>query len=63
MARILLWDGRGLLCGGLDAWGIPYGSDAHDVVTLVAAELCANAVRRVSVTAFGAGQTMPTPFE
>lgn len=34
------------LCGTrLDAWGIPYGSDAHDVVTLVAAELCANAVR------------------
>ncbi|MEV5986999.1 ATP-binding protein [Streptomyces sp. NPDC052051] len=29
----------------LDTWGIPYGSDAHDVVTLVAAELCANAVR------------------
>ncbi|MER6629701.1 ATP-binding protein [Streptomyces sp. NPDC000987] len=34
------------LCGTrLDAWGIPYGSDAHDVVGLVAAELCANAVR------------------
>jgi anti-sigma regulatory factor (Ser/Thr protein kinase) len=34
------------LCGErLDAWGIPYGSDAHDVLTLVAAELCANAVR------------------
>jgi anti-sigma regulatory factor (Ser/Thr protein kinase) len=34
------------LCGTrLDAWGVPYGSDAHDVVTLVAAELCANAVR------------------
>lgn len=34
------------LCGHrLDAWGIPYDSDAHDVVTLVAAELCANAVR------------------
>lgn len=34
------------LCGTrLDAWGIPYGSDAHDVVTLVVAELCANAVR------------------
>ncbi|MFE0509271.1 ATP-binding protein [Streptomyces sp. NPDC058964] len=34
------------LCGTrLDAWGIPYGSNAHDVVTLVAAELCANAVR------------------
>jgi anti-sigma regulatory factor (Ser/Thr protein kinase) len=34
------------LCGHrLDAWGVPYGSDAHDVVTLVASELCANAVR------------------
>ncbi|QIJ65703.1 ATP-binding protein [Streptomyces sp. JB150] len=34
------------LCGHrLDAWGVPYGSDAHDVVTLVAAELYANAVR------------------
>ncbi|MFF0206074.1 ATP-binding protein [Streptomyces sp. NPDC005017] len=29
----------------LDAWGVPYGSDAHDTVTLIAAELCANAVR------------------
>lgn len=34
------------LCGHrLDAWGIPYGTDAHDVITLVAAELCSNAVR------------------
>ncbi|MGW5095640.1 ATP-binding protein [Streptomyces nodosus] len=34
------------LCGHrLDVWGIPYGSDTHDVITLVAAELCANAVR------------------
>ncbi|MFC8817256.1 ATP-binding protein [Streptomyces rochei] len=34
------------LCGHrLDAWGVPYGSDTHDVVTLVASELCANAVR------------------
>ncbi|MEV5146502.1 ATP-binding protein [Streptomyces sp. NPDC052727] len=34
------------LCGTrLDAWGIPYGSDAHDTLTLVTAELCANAVR------------------
>ncbi|MCX4514417.1 ATP-binding protein [Streptomyces sp. NBC_01619] len=34
------------LCGTrLDAWGVPYGSDAHDAVTLVVAELCANAVR------------------
>lgn len=29
----------------LDAWGLPYGSDPHDAVTLVVAELCANAVR------------------
>ncbi|MFF1514409.1 ATP-binding protein [Streptomyces sp. NPDC058305] len=29
----------------LDAWGVPYGSAAHDEVTLVVAELCANAVR------------------
>jgi anti-sigma regulatory factor (Ser/Thr protein kinase) len=29
----------------LDAWGIPYGSDAHDVLTLIVAELSANAVR------------------
>ncbi|MBB5798937.1 ATP-binding protein [Streptomyces caelestis] len=34
------------LCGyRLDGWGVPYGSDAHDVVTLVVAELSANAVR------------------
>ncbi|WP_443064401.1 ATP-binding protein [Streptomyces sp. NBC_00562] len=29
----------------LEAWGIPYGSDAHDVLTLIVAELSANAVR------------------
>ncbi|MEU8624442.1 ATP-binding protein [Streptomyces sp. NPDC048669] len=28
-----------------DTWGIPYGSDAHDALTLIVAELCANAVR------------------
>lgn len=28
----------------LDAWGIAYGSDAHDALTLIVAELCANAV-------------------
>ncbi|RPK88807.1 MULTISPECIES: ATP-binding protein [Streptomyces] len=28
----------------LDTWGIPYGSDAHDALTLVVAELSANAV-------------------
>ncbi|MEU5521894.1 ATP-binding protein [Streptomyces sp. NPDC047860] len=29
----------------LDAWDVPYDSEAHDAVTLVAAELCANAVQ------------------
>ncbi|MGW1651530.1 ATP-binding protein [Streptomyces atratus] len=29
----------------LDAWGVPYGSDTHDTVTLIVAELSANAVR------------------
>ncbi|MCP3818392.1 ATP-binding protein [Streptomyces sp. A3M-1-3] len=29
----------------LDAWGIPYDSDAHDALTLIVAELAANAVR------------------
>ncbi|MFE7388618.1 ATP-binding protein [Streptomyces sp. NPDC057582] len=29
----------------LDAWGIPYGSDVHDVLTLIVGELSANAVR------------------
>jgi anti-sigma regulatory factor (Ser/Thr protein kinase) len=34
------------LCGHrLDTWGIPYDSDAHDVITLITAELCTNAVR------------------
>ncbi|MFB7549804.1 ATP-binding protein [Streptomyces sp. NPDC056154] len=28
----------------LDAWGIPYGCDTHDTVTLIVAELSANAV-------------------
>ncbi|MFF9320123.1 ATP-binding protein [Streptomyces sp. NPDC014735] len=28
----------------LDAWGVPYGSDTHETVTLVVAELSANAV-------------------
>ncbi|MDX3779741.1 ATP-binding protein [Streptomyces europaeiscabiei] len=38
------------LCGvRLDAWGIPYGSDAHDALTLIAAELCANAVQHGNV--------------
>ncbi|KNE81267.1 serine/threonine protein kinase [Streptomyces fradiae] len=29
----------------LDERGVPYGSEGHDAVTLVVAELCANAVR------------------
>ncbi|XCM28636.1 ATP-binding protein [Streptomyces parvus] len=28
----------------LDTWGVPYGSDAHDALTLIVAELSANAV-------------------
>ncbi|MFE6492816.1 ATP-binding protein [Streptomyces sp. NPDC057748] len=28
----------------LDAWGVPYGTDAHDALTLIVAELSANAV-------------------
>ncbi|MFI2411063.1 ATP-binding protein [Streptomyces sp. NPDC018947] len=36
---------RRLCAHRLDAWGVPYGSDAHDTVTLIASELCANAVR------------------
>ncbi|MFC4607078.1 ATP-binding protein [Streptomyces maoxianensis] len=29
----------------LDAWGIPYDTDAHDALTLIVAELAANAVQ------------------
>ncbi|WP_179199739.1 ATP-binding protein [Streptomyces sp. NRRL B-24572] len=29
----------------LDEWGVPYGTEAHETVALVAAELAANAVR------------------
>ncbi|MER5206727.1 ATP-binding protein [Streptomyces sp. NPDC002825] len=29
----------------LDEWGVPYGTEAHETVVLVAAELAANAVR------------------
>lgn len=35
---------RHLAGARLDAWGIPYGSDAHDALTLIVAELSANAV-------------------
>jgi len=38
------------LCGErLDSWGIPYGGDVHDALALIAAELCANAVRHGNV--------------
>ncbi|MEV6794437.1 ATP-binding protein [Streptomyces sp. NPDC051320] len=36
---------RRLAAERLDTWGIPYGSDAHDALTLVVSELGANAVR------------------
>jgi anti-sigma regulatory factor (Ser/Thr protein kinase) len=29
----------------LDVWGIPYDCDAHDALTLIVAELAANAIR------------------
>ncbi|WP_374278604.1 ATP-binding protein [Streptomyces sp. CT1-17] len=34
----------------LDAWGWAYGTAAHDDVTLIVAELCANAVRHARVS-------------
>ncbi|MDX3057418.1 ATP-binding protein [Streptomyces sp. NE06-03E] len=34
----------------LDAWGIPYGSDAHDALLLTVAELSSNAVRHGHVS-------------
>lgn len=36
---------RRLVARRLDEWGHPYGSGTHDEVTLIAAELAANAVR------------------
>jgi anti-sigma regulatory factor (Ser/Thr protein kinase) len=50
----------------LDAWGLPYDSEPHDTLTLIVAELCANAARhgrvpgrdfhlRLSLTPAGAG--------
>lgn len=35
----------------LDAWGIPYGTDPHDDIVLIVAELTANAVRHGHVPA------------
>uniref|UniRef100_A0AAU3H341 ATP-binding protein n=1 Tax=Streptomyces sp. NBC_01401 TaxID=2903854 RepID=A0AAU3H341_9ACTN len=34
----------------LDTWGIPYGSDAHDALTMTVAELSSNAVRHGHVS-------------
>ncbi|MEV0010598.1 ATP-binding protein [Streptomyces sp. NPDC047973] len=34
----------------LGAWGVPYGSDAHDALVLIAAELSSNAVRHGHVS-------------
>ncbi|MGW4780705.1 ATP-binding protein [Streptomyces filamentosus] len=36
---------RRLVAVRLDEWGVPYGSEPHEGVVLVAAELAANAVR------------------
>ncbi|MER7967457.1 ATP-binding protein [Streptomyces sp. NPDC096080] len=36
---------RRMVCHRLDAWGHPYRSEANHTVTLIAAELAANAVR------------------
>ena len=47
----------------LDTWGVPYGSDAHDVLRLVIAELCANAVQHGHVPGrdFHVRLTIDTP--
>ncbi|WP_159670759.1 ATP-binding protein [Streptomyces mexicanus] len=36
---------RRLTAVRLDAWGIPYGTDPHEAIVLITAELAANAVR------------------
>ncbi|CAL9541344.1 hypothetical protein SUDANB120_04252 [Streptomyces sp. enrichment culture] len=36
---------RRLCAERLHAWGIPYGTEAHEAVSLLVAELCTNAVR------------------
>ncbi|OIJ67898.1 ATP-binding protein [Streptomyces mangrovisoli] len=36
---------RRLAAVRLNAWGMPYGTDAHDSIVLIVAELTANAVR------------------
>ncbi|WP_217142538.1 ATP-binding protein [Streptomyces sp. AC627_RSS907] len=35
---------RRLAAQRLDVWGVPYGTDAHDAIVLIVAELTANAV-------------------
>lgn len=36
---------RHLVAVRLDAWGVPYGTDPHEAIVLITAELAANAVR------------------
>lgn len=36
---------RRLVAVRLDVWGVPYGTDPHDAIVLIVAELCANAVQ------------------
>jgi anti-sigma regulatory factor (Ser/Thr protein kinase) len=40
---------RRLAAVRLDAWGVPYGTEAHAEIVLIVAELCANAVRHGNV--------------
>ncbi len=41
---------RRLAAVRLDAWGIPYGTDPHDAIVLIVAELTSNAVRHGHVS-------------
>ncbi|MFF4760853.1 ATP-binding protein [Streptomyces sp. NPDC001292] len=41
---------RRLCAVRLDSWGVPYGSDAHDVLSLLVSELATNAVTHGHVT-------------
>lgn len=36
---------RRLVAHRLHEWGLPYGGDPHDALTLITGELCANAIR------------------
>jgi anti-sigma regulatory factor (Ser/Thr protein kinase) len=62
---------RRLTAHRLDTWGLAYGSEAHDDITLIVAELCANAVQhgrvpgrdfhlrlRLTTVALGTGRTV-----